>query len=248
MCLISFSWQPDSDTPLVLTANRDEFHTRPAKPAQFWEEHPNMLAGQDLEAGGTWIGVTKQGRFAALTNVRQLPPPYEGQISRGNLVKDFLTDNMSAKDYLADIHKKGRLYDGFNLIVGDRNTCHYLSNRTNTGPRTLTAGLYGLSNAQLDTPWPKAKFAKSVLKQWMQDKKGELAGLLNQRETYPKHQLPDTGIGEPWETLLSSPFIISPQYGTRASTGLILGQNETRFKEISYDAAGNVVHQVDFEF
>lgn len=248
MCLISFSWQPDSDTPLVLTANRDEFHARPTKPAQFWEEHPNMLAGQDLEAGGTWIGVSKQGRFAALTNVRQFPAPYEGKVSRGSLVKDFLIGDMAAEDYLDHIHRQNHLYDGFNLIVGDSSACHYLSNRSGLLPQVLPAGLYGLSNAQLNTPWPKAEFAKSVLQQWMQERKGELAGLLNRRETYPKHQLPDTGIGEPWETLLSSPFIISPQYGTRASTGLILGQNETRFKEISYDAAGNVVHQVDFEF
>ena len=248
MCLISFSWQPGTPTPLTMTANRDEFHARPALPAQFWKEYPGLLAGQDLEAGGTWMGVTRQGRFAALTNVRQMPAPYQGSVSRGNLVKDYLLSTQDPESYLLGIHQKGLLYDGFNLVVGNREACWYLSNRIESGPKCLAPGLYGLSNAQLNTPWPKVEFAKSALQNWINEPQGDLAGLLSRRDTYPQYQLPDTGIGEPWETMLSAPFIISPQYGTRAGTGLLITHDLVEFKEITYDQQGNTASDASYKF
>ena len=253
MCLISFHWQPGSATPLTMTANRDEFHARPARPAQFWPEHPELLAGQDLEAGGTWMGVTREGRFAALTNVRQLPAPYEGEISRGNLVKDFLTSNLAPETYLAQVHMNRLKYDGFNLVLGNRQECWYLNNRTEQAAIQLQPGLYGLSNAQLDSPWPKLEFAKGALSQWLKgldsgSPNTELATLLNRREPYPVNLLPNTGIGETWEHLLSPPFIVSPQYGTRASTGLQIHQQEIEFKEVTMDAQGTAVNDVYFRF
>lgn len=248
MCLISFSWQPGTAAPLTMTANRDEFHARPALPAQFWDEYPDLLAGQDLEAGGTWMGVTKQGRFAALTNVRQLPAPYQGSISRGNLVKDYLISQVSPESYLVALHKQGLLYDGFNLIVGDRNQCWYLSNRNDSSPIELQPGLYGLSNSKLDTPWPKVGFAKEALQDWLNDPSTPLAGLLNRKDTYPKSQLPDTGVGEPWETLLSAPFIVSPQYGTRACTGLRITQNHIEFTEVTINPEGHAMSEIEYRF
>lgn len=250
MCLLSFQWQPNSQTPLTLVANRDEFHNRPAKQAQFWPEHPHILAGKDLTAGGTWLGVTRLGYFAALTNVRQLPPPYAGVISRGRLVLDFLIEQADPADYLARIQQEAENYDGFNLIVGNRNECWYYSNRSNIAPRCLEAGLYGLSNAALDTPWPKLEAAKSSLNHWLkhgQDIDLDLHALLQDPNTYPITLQPDTGIGQPWETLLSSAFIISDDYGTRASTGLQIHENAIHFQEASYDSAGNVTQLVTFD-
>lgn len=240
MCLLSFSWQPDSQTPLTLVSNRDEFHKRATAPSTFWLDHPHVLAGKDLEAGGTWMGVTRKGRFAALTNVRQLPSPYQGTISRGNLVKDFLIGEQSPDDYLMAI--KGQDYDGFNLIVGDKNACWYLGNRPlGTAPQKLSAGVYGLSNAQLNTPWPKTQQAQDTLIHWLslnEPNKPPLHRLLSSQEKYPSHKLPKTGIGESWEVLLSSPFIVSPEYGTRACTGLQIHRTHTQWVEATVSAEG----------
>lgn len=250
MCLLSFHWQPDSQTPLTLVANRDEFHHRPARAAQFWPEYPHVLAGKDLSAGGTWLGVTTHGYFAALTNVRQLPAPYKGIISRGELVLDFLKDEPDPASYLANIHQHADQYDGFNLIVGNRQACWYYSNRHASEPQALPAGLYGLSNAALDTPWPKLKAAKSHLQEWLTadtDSAALLHSLLQDRQTYPIALQPDTGVGQPWETLLSSAFIVSQEYGTRASTGLQIHQQGIHFQEASYDKAGHTNNLVTFD-
>ena len=251
MCLLSFQWQPHSTTPLTLVANRDEFHQRPAAPAQFWPDQPHILAGKDLSGGGTWLGVTKAGYFAALTNVRQLPAPYSGSISRGQLVLDYLIEQSNPQDYLERIHQHANQYDGFNLIVGNRQQCWYYSNRHHGGPVSLPAGLYGLSNAALDTPWRKLDAAKNCLQNWLDQPDPQaklLHGLLQDRSTYPQALLPDTGIGQPWETLLSSAFIVSDAYGTRASTGLQVRENSIHFQEASYDTTGNISLLVDFDF
>jgi len=249
MCLLRFNWQPNGATPLTLVANRDEFHQRPALPAQFWPEHPHILAGKDLSAGGTWLGVTKQGYFAALTNVRQLPSPHQGDISRGQLVLDYLSDQPEPQQYLAHIHQQANRYDGFNLIVGNRHECWYYTNHQSNGPVELHAGLYGLSNAALDTPWPKLNAAKRHLQSWLeQGRHAPLHTILRDPATYPQAMQPDTGIGQPWETLLSSAFIISENYGTRASTALQIHQNGIQFEEASYDTAGDVRQLVNFDF
>jgi uncharacterized protein with NRDE domain len=184
MCLLSFSWQPQSNTPLTLVSNRDEFHKRPTAPANFWEDHLDVLAGKDLEAGGTWMGVTRDGRFAALTNVRQLPAPYQGKVTRGNLVKDYLTGQHAPEAYLSSIC--GSDYDGFNLIVGNRVECWYLGNRPlESTPQALAPGLYGLSNAQLNTSWPKTDDAKHTLQKWLDNPNQDnqpLYSLLNSQD------------------------------------------------------------------
>jgi uncharacterized protein with NRDE domain len=251
MCLLSFQWQPSSSTPLTLVANRDEFHQRPALPAQFWPEQPHVLAGKDLTAGGTWLGVTRDGFFAALTNVRQLPAPHKGDISRGKLVLEYLVEQPDAQAYLEQIHQQANHYDGFNLIVGNRQHCWYYSNRPSHRPIKLAAGLYGLSNDALDTPWPKLTAAKDNLQSWLDNSfpaSTRLHELLQDPITYPEALQPDTGIGQPWETLLSSAFIVSENYGTRASTGLQIHRDSVHFQEASYNTAGNVSHLVDFDF
>lgn len=248
MCLISFQWRPDSPTPLTLVANRDEFHARPAAPAQFWPEYPHVLAGTDLSGGGTWLGVTRSGYFAALTNVRQLPAPYEGQISRGKLVLDFLINEPDPQTYLQSIEQNALLYDGFNLIVGNRETCWYYSNRQQQAPISLPSGLYGLSNSTLDTPWPKLETAKQHLTQWIITPVDPLHGLLKDKQTYPEHLLPNTGIGQPWETILSAAFITSEEYGTRACTGLQVHASSIEFSEESYDPQGTAINFESFNF
>ena len=248
MCLISFQWCPDSATPLTLVANRDEFHARPAAPAQFWPEYPHVLAGKDLSGGGTWLGVTRSGYFAALTNVRQLPAPYEGQITRGKLVLDFLVEEADPQAYLQAIEQNALLYDGFNLIVGNRDACWYYSNRQQNPPVSLSPGLYGLSNSTLDTPWPKLEAAKNHLANWINTPNDPLHGLLKDRQTYPEHLQPNTGIGQPWETMLSAAFITSDEYGTRASTGLQIHTSSIDFCEESYDKQGQAVGFESFNF
>jgi uncharacterized protein with NRDE domain len=251
MCLLSFSWQPYTETPLILVSNRDEFHKRPTAPSAFWDDYPQLLAGKDLEAGGTWMGVTRDGRFAALTNVRQLPSPYQGQISRGNLVKDYLISQQSPEDYLSTI--KGTDYDGFNLIVGDRTQCWYLGNRPlDTEPKQLQAGLYGLSNAQLNTPWPKTQQAIITLETWIEqhhpDNQQPLYGLLHSQAKCEPFLLPKTGIAQEWEMLLSSAFIVSPEYGTRACTGLRIQRNQIHWQEatMSLDGYETLISEYSF--
>lgn len=250
MCLLSFSWQPNSDTPLTLVSNRDEFHKRPTAAAEFWDQHPDLLAGKDLEAGGTWMGVTKDGRFAALTNVRQLPAPYQGTVSRGNLVKDYLTSLQAPKDFLLNI--EGQNYDGFNLIVGDQNQCWYLGNRPlDSKPIQLEAGIYGLSNAQLNTPWPKTLLAKDALEEWIasnQHSQPRLHTLLHSQTKFEASLLPNTGIGEPWEMLLSSAFIISPEYGTRACTSLRIHNSHIEWVEATMAPDGQETSIVEYSF
>ena len=248
MCLITFHWQPNSQTPLTLVANRDEFHARPAQAAQFWPEHPQVLAGKDLSAGGTWLGVTRSGHFAALTNVRQLPAPYEGEISRGQLVLDFLSQTPEPMEYLRLIEENALKYDGFNLIVGNRQQCGYFSNRSGQSPLLLQAGLYGVSNATLDIPWPKLSEAKQQLSSWLNQPTQDLHTLLHNRQTYSEHLQPNTGIGQPWETMLSAAFITSEDYGTRASTALQIHQDTIQFHEESYDAKGDGTKLVSFNF
>jgi uncharacterized protein with NRDE domain len=250
MCLLSFAWQPDTDTPLTLVSNRDEFHKRATAPSDFWEDHPELLAGKDLEAGGTWMGVTRHGRFAALTNVRQLPSPYQGQVSRGALVKDYLVGRITPEHYLKQIVTSD--YDGFNLIVGDRTQCWYLGNRPlDSKPKQLHAGLYGLSNAQLNTPWPKTEQAKNTLKDWLKQKptaQRPLYGLLHSQSKYDTLLLPKTGIGEEWESLLSSPFIVSPEYGTRACTGLLIRRGTIHWQESTISPEGLEILQKQYSF
>lgn len=219
MCLIVVGWRVDPDYPLILAANRDEFHARPSAPAARWADAPEIFGGRDLEAGGTWLGVTDRGRFAAVTNVRE-PGMAKGERSRGELTDRFLRSASTPADFAAGID--GPCYAGFNLLLGDEETLLYCSNR-NGEPRRLEPGVYGLSNHRLDTPWPKLLKARQGLIDALPRLPDEnpLFELLADTDIETDERLPDTGVPLAWERLLSAVFVRSENYGTRASTVLL---------------------------
>lgn len=237
MCLIVIGWQAHPDFPLVVAANRDEFYARPTALAARWPDHPQVVGGRDLEAGGTWLGITETGRFAAVTNVREPGTP-KGSRSRGELPRDFLLGDKSAGDYLAGID--GSAYSGFNLLVCDGDSLWYGSNRDGA-PRPLPPGAYGLSNHFLDTPWPKLVAARqrftSALKSLPETE--EFFGILADDEVVADEHLPQTGVSLEWERRLSAIFVRSEDYGTRASTVLILDRHgRIRLEERSFGPQG----------
>lgn len=262
MCLILLAWQAHPEYPLIVAANRDEFFERPTASAQFWPENPALLAGRDLLAGGTWLGITRNGRFAALTNYREIrdrssssPPP---ALSRGRLVSDFLQDDIDAPAYLAALAARADDYQAFNLICGSlAGGLWYYSNRDrnengeNGGlaagqpGKALGPGIYGLSNNLLDAPWPKVTQGKSALAQALDTLPEETAlfELLRDDHTHADDQLPRTGISLEWERALSAAFIRAPQmphYGTRSSTVLLCDrQQNVSFDEQSYRPDGS---------
>jgi len=223
MCLILLAWRAHPGYPLIVAANRDEFFTRPTAPAGFWTEAPGILAGRDLEAGGTWLGVNLKQRFAALTNYREGGRQRADAPSRGTLVADFLAADSDAQTYLELLSRRAADYNGFNLFVGDGRRLAYYSNKLSE-PRWLEPGIYGLSNHLLDTPWPKLSAAKTAFA-------GALAQLPNpcpffellaDQEIVADMHLPETGALLEWERILSAIFVSSPDYGTRASTLLTI--------------------------
>jgi uncharacterized protein with NRDE domain len=245
MCLIVFAWRPDHVRPLILAANRDEFYARPTLPLAQWEDAPQVYAGRDLEAGGTWLGVGVDGRFAALTNIRN-PGSALGRRSRGELVAQFLTGSLSINEYLREVAGRASEYGGFNLLVGNRQKLHFL-NAVDPTPLRLKAGVYGVSNAGLDTPWPKLLKAKAALSEHLDDPQPEaLFAFLADAETAADGELPSTGVGLATEKLLSSVFIASPNYGTRASTVLIANADGSRrLIEHSFGPYGGRLGEVD---
>jgi len=221
MCLLLFAYQSHPDYRLILAANRDEFYDRPTRSAAFWNDAPDILAGQDLKAGGTWMGITKTGRFAAITNYREAGLTKENAPSRGDLVKDFLIGKSTPLGYLKTVQEKGRTYNGFNLIIGDVKDLFYYSNRDGN-IRTIAPGVHGLSNHLLNTPWPKVYQGKSRLHSLMIQKtrfsQEDIFKVLADRSTPSDEELPDTGVGLEWERILSPLFIASDIYGTRSSS------------------------------
>ncbi|EIK54834.1 hypothetical protein YO5_18752 [Stutzerimonas stutzeri TS44] len=224
MCLIVFAWRPGHALPLLLAANRDEFHARPSLPLAAWEDAPAIIGGRDLQAGGTWLGIRPDGRFAALTNIRNGGQP-AGRRSRGELVERYLRDELAPADYLAGLAAGIGDYAGFNLLAGTaRELWHF--NSQSGAPRRLEAGVYGLCNADLDTPWPKLRRARSALAARLELADIEaLLQLLDDREPAPDAELPSTGVSLEWERRLSSIFITGAEYGTRASTALLRWQD-----------------------
>ena len=220
MCLIVFSWKQSADTLLLLAANRDEFYARPALAAAWWEEAPHVYAGKDLEAGGTWMGINKQGRFAAVTNIRNGEAKKIGAPSRGKIVADFLCDNISPSSYLQTLTAEAKDYAGFNLILGDANDIYWFSNAEQLTAQRLQPGVYGLSNASLDTPWPKVLKAKTQFEKLIQKSSSDqdYFEMLADTTQAPEHLLPQTGVSLEWERLLSSIHIHSNDYGTRVSS------------------------------
>ncbi|UAW98873.1 NRDE family protein [Halopseudomonas nanhaiensis] len=248
MCLIAFAWQ-QAGHRLLLLGNRDEFHARPTRPAAFWDEdgHPDLLAGQDLQARGTWLGVTRSGRFAALTNVRASGMAV-GTRSRGELVAGFLASSVSPQAYLEELAPRCTEYGAFNLLVGDRDLLCYLNSREAI-PSALAPGYYGLSNASLDTAWPKLVALRSGLQEAEQGSAEQLIALLADPQQYPDEQLPRTGVSQEWERALSAAFIIGETYGTRASSLLRITEDERiEFVERSFGPNATPLGEVRYEF
>ncbi len=224
MCLIAFAWRAHDRYPLVVVANRDEYYARPTADAQFWMDSPSVLAGRDLEAGGSWFGINRTGCFAALTNYRDPSRQIASAPSRGALVSDFLSGQVSARDYASDVQSRAAAYNGFNLLLCDGSDLVYVGNYL-AQPRILKPGVHALSNALLDTPWPKTVAASHSLKHWLShdDETIEsLVSLLQDRTLAPSNALPETGLGQELERKLSAQFIETEGYGTRGSTALLV--------------------------
>jgi uncharacterized protein with NRDE domain len=237
MCLILFAYDVHPAYRMILAANRDEFYDRPSAPADFWPKHPQVLAGLDLKEKGTWLGVTREGKFAAITNYRDPATWEDGAPSRGKLVSNYLAGSSGAEKYLKKISLLAQQYNGFNLLLGDANDVFVYSNRGEA--QKLHPGVYGLSNRLLDTPWPKVRRGKKMLKTALAEKgdalEEALFRMLADRHVPPDSQLPQTGIHLEWERVLSPMFIESPVYGTRASTVLLIAKNNrVKLVEKSY--------------
>ncbi|MGH8352102.1 MAG: NRDE family protein [Pseudomonas sp.] len=247
MCLIVLAWRPGHPLPLVLAANRDEFYARPSLPLAAWEDAPGIYGGRDLEAGGTWLGIGPDGRFAALTNIRDPRQPPFGR-SRGELPVQFLRSPLAPDAFLMDLAERAGEYSGFNLLAGDAHQLWHLNSRAGA-PERLTAGLYGLSNADLDTPWPKVQRAKAVLTECLAAPQAQdLLGLLHDAQQAADAILPDTGVGLNTERLLSSIFVATRSYGTRASTVLLARADGSRqIVERSYGPYGAHLGEVQLE-
>lgn len=252
MCLLVLAYKTHPRYHLILIANRDEYYDRPTAPAEFWPDYPHVLGGRDLKAGGTWLGITRQGRMAAITNFRD-PKSYKpGLPSRGRLVADFLVGQETAERYANHVLRHGHKYNGFNLILGDQDKVLWYSNRTGK-IKLLPPGLYGLSNHLLDTPWPKVVKAKEGLAKLMNDKRfprvDALFSLLEDNALAPDEELPETGVGHEWEKVLSAIFVRSPNYGTRSSTILLMEKGgKTTFIEKTHNGFGQEGHVRRFTF
>jgi uncharacterized protein with NRDE domain len=224
MCLILFAHGAHPDYPLVIAANRDEYYARPTAQAAFWQDQPQILAGRDLDGMGTWLGVTRAGRFAALTNFRDSRERKTDAPTRGRLVSGFLTTSQAPRDYLQEVARLAPRYNGFNLLAGDPDGVFYFSSRAGAVEQ-VPPGVHGLSNHLLDTPWPKVARGKQRLRAALDEGPSPeaLLDLLHDREPAAQGELPHTGVGAEMERLLSPALIVSPHYGTRASTAVLFG-------------------------
>jgi len=247
MCLIAIAWQAHPDYPLVVAANRDEWRDRPAAPAHWWSDHPQLLAGRDLQAGGTWMGVTRRGRFAAVTNFRDPSERRSTALSRGALVADFLLGSAGPAAYLDQLAGRAAQYNAFNLLVSDGRTLFYFGSREG-GLRTVEPGVHALSNHLLDEPWPKVAKARRAMQEAIGDGDEPLFAMLSDPTRAPDDQLPDTGVGLERERLLSAALITGEAYGTRASTVLRVGTSVVHFEERTRDGAGFVTSTRAFGF
>lgn len=250
MCLVALAFRHHPDYPLVVVANRDEYYDRPALAAHFWDDRPHLLAGRDQEAGGTWFGVDRRGRWATVTNYRGGALGVNAR-SRGELPVGFLDSRQSASAYVAEMAAVAHRYRGFSLLAGGPDELAYCTNQQGAA-HTLEPGIYTLSNDVLDTRWPKAEYARhmlsAVLGQPGLPEPDTLLAILGSREQFPDSHLPDTGVGLEMERVLSAPFIVSDSYGTRATTVLTVHRDgEVRFIEQSY-RRGRPTGRQDYRF
>jgi uncharacterized protein with NRDE domain len=245
MCLITFAYQQHPEYPLIMVANRDEFYARPTMKMHYWQDHTDILAGRDLEQKGTWLGISKTGKLSAVTNFREGRAKEVNLQSRGHLTRDFLLKKTNTDAYLQQLQTHGDQYGGFNLLLGDTTGLYYISNK-GAGSRKLIPGIYGLSNAFLDTPWPKVMEAKQRLQQILHEDItiNKLARTLCSSQTAEDNSLPDTGVSYEWEKLLSSCFINTEVYGTRATSVLLQNkQGIVQLAEFQFDSSGQIGEQ-----
>lgn len=250
MCLIIFAHRSAPGYPLLVAANRDEFHSRRTAASGFWREQPDLLAGRDLEQGGTWMGVTRSGRFAAVTNYRDPSRTAPAPRSRGELTVNYLTSSLSPPDYLEQVAALAGEYAGFNLLVGDQAGLWYFSNSC-PGPQELKPGIYGLSNARLDTGWPKVEAGKKSLADALRKEVSHdsLATAVSDRHIAALDDLQRHGLEGDMEQLLSAQFIINERYGTRATTTLLVGSdNQAQWRELSFNGKGNETGRIELDF
>jgi uncharacterized protein with NRDE domain len=242
MCLIVVAWRARAGLPLVVAANRDEWRERPAEPVHWWPDHPGLLAGRDLQAGGTWMGITRGGRFAAVTNYRDPSEKRSTARSRGGLVTEFLLGTDSPARYLSNLSARAHEYNAFNLILGDGDSLFYYGSREGE-PRAIEPGIHGLSNHVLDEPWPKVVHGRSRMEAALAtpDPAPLLFEMLSDRVVAPDGELPATGVGIEWERRLASSLITGAEYGTRASTVLTVSSSgDVTMEERTRDAKGEV--------
>ncbi len=236
MCLILFALHQHQDYPLIVIANRDEYYARPARAAHWWPDRPGIFAGRDLQARGTWLGVNKNGRFAAVTNVRESGGMTPGEKSRGELPTRYLGGDETPQTYLENLQHEATRYAGFNLLLGNRDELWFASNR-DSGIHKITPGVYGISNGGFDEAWPKLSSGKLELERMLGtgiDEQG-LMNILTDNSLAPDHELPRTGVELGIERMLSSRFIRSPEYGTRAcSVVTIDSSHRVSFTEQNY--------------
>lgn len=243
MCLAIIALNTLPDWPLIIVANRDELHERPTLAAKPWVDDEMILGGRDLNAGGTWLGMTAGGCIALLTNVREPGMHRPDAPSRGQLTETYLRSNAFAKEFVQSIEKHGQSYNGFNLFLGDQKEFWYCSNRGGMTAQKLDGGVVGISNASINTPWPKLMRTRNAVAAHLSHSKqpdpNHLFAMMQDRNPALKHELPDTGIGAEREKLLSSPFILDPRYGTRCST-LVMKRADgiVLFHEKRYNSEG----------
>jgi uncharacterized protein with NRDE domain len=248
MCLIALAWQAHPRYSLVLAANRDEFHHRPTAAAGYWPDAPGVFGGRDLSQQGSWLALAHGGRIAAVTNVRRMVPPNPHTPTRGMLVADFVRGSMSARDYAAQVHGGAALFAGFNLLVIDGETALYMTNQPLFRVELLRPGVHALSNASLNTPWPKLRRVRDGLSTWAareRDDPEPLFTLLADDRPAADDELPDTGVGLEMERFLSPPFIRGAHYGTRCSTVLAAQDATLRFRERRFGADGVLQGETD---
>jgi len=252
MCLVLFAYHCHSRYKLVVAANRDEFFERPALPAAFWPDEPHILAGRDLKEGGTWMGITKGGRFAVLTNYRDPSRLKPDRKSRGHLVQNYLTSQSEPATFIETLGDSAADYNGFNLLFGDIRTLFYYSNQQGE-LRSLAAGVHGLSNALLDDRWPKVTRGRTTLEQIMRNEvinPEDLFRMMADQQQPDDHDLPHTGVGLEMERILAPAFVSSPNYGTRVTTLLLADyQNRVEYYEHSFiPSSDRVAGEVHYNF
>jgi uncharacterized protein with NRDE domain len=252
MCLLVLAWRVHPRYPLIVAANRDEFHERPAAALARWAAPDDILAGRDLRANGTWLALDRARRFGVVTNFRDLQRPRADAPSRGGLIPQYLRAAGGPQEFFAALAGKAAEYSGFNLLLADAQSLWYGSNRGAPLARALTAGVHGLSNEALDTPWPKLQRVRRGFEDWLRDAPQadptRLFALLADRTRVSNEaELPHTGLSREWEQVLSSPFVQDPDYGTRCSTVLMLERSGACYlAERRFDARGTSQGETEF--